>query len=147
LHKASSVVNANRPVLGPLVKTTTVLLIVGVPLFGVLFVFGEDIFQLILGDKWIHAGRYVEILSPWFLAALVVTPSSASFVVLGKQASLFRYQFVMSAGRLGVFLVAYLFVLTPEETLELFALVSMVGNLAILVKALCLTRTALTGKA
>lgn len=147
LHKVAGVVNEKRLAAGPLLKTTTVLFAVGAPLFGALFFFAEDLFQLILGDNWADAGRYVEILSPWLLAALVVTPASASFVVLGKQASLFRFQLVMSVGRLGVFLVAYLVELTPEQTLGLFALVGALGNLAILVRGLRLTKTQLPGKA
>jgi len=143
LQKVAEVVNENRSVLGPLMKTTIVLVVAGAPLFVGMFFYGEEVLQLILGEKWVDAGRYVEILAPWLFAVLVVTPSSAMFVVLGKQAVLFYAQLGMGLARVVVFLVAYVAKLTPEETLGLVTLVGVGGNIFIVIKAAGSTKVAL----
>lgn len=68
-----------------LMQTWMLLLALGsVPLL-IIFLFGEPVFSVFLGETWRDAGLMAATLSPLALAMFVSSPTSGSFVVLGIQ--------------------------------------------------------------
>ena len=61
------------------------LLIIGVPSFGFLFFFTEDLFAIIFGENWRMAGKYAKILLPLFFIRFVSSSLSSTNVIFEKQ--------------------------------------------------------------
>jgi len=132
IQKASEYKNRNISLKKIFLKITAVLFILGILPFGVLTIYGEEIVAFILGEQWLQAGHYSEILAPWFFSIWLVTPSSALFVVYRKQKLWLNIQIFLSFLRLLVFLLAYLLKLTPDQTLTGFVTVSAIVNLSVI---------------
>ena len=61
------------------------LLIIGVPSFGFLFFFAEELFAIIFGENWRMAGKYAKILLPLFFIRFVSSSLSSTNVIFEKQ--------------------------------------------------------------
>lgn len=140
LQKASTINQAGRSLLSSLIKTTIALSLVGLPLCILLIVAGEELLVTLLGEKWRQAGLYAEILAPWLFTMVLTGPANSVYKILQKQALLLKLQIINFAGRLAVLLIAFWATLNPERTLFLFMIVSMLGNLLVLLNALIISR-------
>lgn len=127
LQKAAEMHNAGRGTRGPLLKTTGVLLCIGVPLTAALMLFGEPLFGLLLGQRWTTAGLYAEIVSPWLLFSVASAPAAATYVVYRRQRRLLGIQIVMTSVRLLIVLYAYLKALAVVPLLILLTGASVLG--------------------
>jgi len=92
----------------------------------VLGLLGSSLFGFILGEKWIEAGVYAQILSVWILLVFVTSPLSTTFSILGRQGTglVFNVGIILSrafALLLGTRLGG------PRLSLTLFAGVSVIG--------------------
>ena len=65
------------------------LFLIGIIPFTCLFFFGENIFEYVLGEKWILAGEIAAILSIKGLLTLISSPTSSAFIVLNRQQTTF----------------------------------------------------------
>ena len=52
--------------------------------FGLLFFIGDDLFAFVFGENWRQAGEYSQIMAPWLMLNLIVSPISQLPMVLGK---------------------------------------------------------------
>ena len=138
LQKAVEVQNRGNSILGGLAKTTIGLCVLGVPLFIALFIWGEEIFRVILGERWAMSGRYAEVLVPWLFTLFILTPSHAVYVVLERQKLLLGLQIVRTVLTVSVFLVAVMLKITALETLYFLSGAGALSNLAILAIAFSL---------
>jgi O-antigen/teichoic acid export membrane protein len=59
--------------------------IIGVVPFGVVFLFGPEIFSFAFGEAWQDAGRVAQILSPLLLVRFVSSPTSSVYLKLEMQ--------------------------------------------------------------
>jgi O-antigen/teichoic acid export membrane protein len=66
-------------------KTFISLSLLSFPPFLILFLFGEDLFGFIFGNRWIQAGRIAEILAPMFFLKFISSPLSYVFYIAEKQ--------------------------------------------------------------
>ncbi len=57
-------------------RTATLLFVVGLPIFGALFVVGPTAFPLLFGSEWKEAGYYAQMLAPYLLLSIVAQPLS-----------------------------------------------------------------------
>lgn len=91
-------------------KNVLFLLAIGLPLIVILFFFGDFIFGLLFGEKWIVAGRFTSILITSFVIKLVVSPLSVIFNVTKKLKLLSYWQilyFISSFITMGITLVYF----------------------------------------
>ena len=51
----------------------------------ILLFFGRELFVFVFGEKWINAGLYVQILSPWAVFWFVSSPISIIYIIVQKQ--------------------------------------------------------------
>lgn len=65
-------------------KSAWALFAMGLPICIVLYFFGEDLFSLIFGKKWMRSGEFAAILAFSFLIKLVVSPLSSIFNAANK---------------------------------------------------------------
>jgi O-antigen/teichoic acid export membrane protein len=86
-------------------RTALVLFGVGLPLFAVVALGGPQIFGTVMGQRWEQAGRYAQVLAPWFVVWLVSSPLSGLLNVREWQGSALAFsagEFVLRLGSLMV---------------------------------------------
>lgn len=115
-----------------MLQTTLGLAILGIIPFGLLYLYGQSIVVLLMGEAWTVAGSYAEIVAPWFFTMWVTMPSSALYIVLRRQRIWLRIQIVVMLVRLAVFLFSQYYLATPEEVLVGFVIASAVMNIMII---------------
>jgi O-antigen/teichoic acid export membrane protein len=70
------------------------LFLLGFPIFGVLFLFTESIFVLLLGETWRITAVYAHIFIPFIFANFLISPVSAVTAVVHKQHQSFIFALV-----------------------------------------------------
>jgi O-antigen/teichoic acid export membrane protein len=68
-----------------LMRTWRHLFFLGVVPLGFVMFFGDDLFLIFLGDKWVDSGAIAMILAPMALAMLISSPTSGTFIIIGIQ--------------------------------------------------------------
>jgi len=82
-------------------QTATMLLALGLPVFGALFVIAPQAFPLIFGSEWQEAGVYARLLAPYLLLSMVAQPLSTLLTVREWQRALLVFTIFELALRMG----------------------------------------------
>lgn len=61
------------------------LFLIGLPLFGMLFIFTPDIFAFVFGDDYRVSGEIAQIIIPWIFLNFIAAPASCLTVVMNRQ--------------------------------------------------------------
>lgn len=77
------------------------LIAVGLPIFGALFVVAPQAFPLIFGSNWYEAGVYARLLAPYLLLSIVAQPLSTLLTVKEWQQALLVFTVFELALRMG----------------------------------------------
>ena len=137
--KASEVSKKNGSLVGPLTKITLGLSIIGLPVFAILFAFGEEIFIVFLGDKWAESGRYAEILVPLMYSTFITTPSMTVFTVLRRQNYILWIQFLRTVLLIAIFIIAMLMGVSADLVLIAYSVLNIVINTIVMVSGFALS--------
>jgi lipopolysaccharide exporter len=86
-------------------RTALALFACGLPVFGVIALGGPQLFATVMGKDWEQAGRYAQILAPWFVVWLVSSPLSGLLSVREWQGSALAFTAFEFALRLGALLI------------------------------------------
>jgi lipopolysaccharide exporter len=86
-------------------RTALTLLAGGLPLFGAVALAGPQLFGGVLGSRWEQAGRYAQVLAPWFVVWLVSSPLSGLLSVREWQGSALGFSASEFALRLTALLI------------------------------------------
>lgn len=93
-----------------LIKATLILSLFGMLPFGLIFIFGPELFKIIFGDEWYLAGEYARWLSLWSYCLLINIPAVKALPVLSAQSFHLKYSFFMLIVRtLSMVIVYYIF--------------------------------------
>jgi len=84
-QKCAEDLNRGVNLIPGLKKTIFVLFLIGLLPFGVIAIFGGELFGMIFGQNWETAGSYVQILSPWFFCFFTASPAHVIFEVSQNQ--------------------------------------------------------------
>ena len=77
---------ANNQDLWPITKKALLkLLVIAVPMFSIIILFGPWLFEFVFGEKWREAGVYAQLMSPWLMANFISSPISSIPSILNKQ--------------------------------------------------------------
>ncbi len=126
--------NKSNSLVGTLVTKTLIrLIMVSIfPIFVILLI-GEDIFSFTFGEKWIPAGKYLQILSLWAFSAFLVQPLSQLVNVYEKQ----KEALIINIGRLfvriGTLLLCMIYIDDFIITLFCFSIAGFVSNVLFLI--------------
>jgi O-antigen/teichoic acid export membrane protein len=104
--------------------------------FTILWLYGQPLLVLLLGEQWLVAGHYLEIMAPWLFSVWTAAPCNAIFVVLRAQKFFLARQTALTIARIVVLAATYLLTGDPEWTLWSFAIVAIVTNFLTIVHAL-----------
>ena len=83
------------------------LFLISIIPFGILYFFGESLFSFVFGKEWTLAGKYSELMAPWLMMNLIVSPISQLPVVLGRLKSFFLVGLTGSVLLLVLFVLPY----------------------------------------
>lgn len=103
LHARMATYARERPdqASGFFVKTGLALLLIGLPIAAVVTLTGPGLFSFVFGPEWEIAGRMAVAMTPWYLAALVVSPLSRVVLVFSGQGSKLVYDVLSLAAVVG----------------------------------------------
>jgi O-antigen/teichoic acid export membrane protein len=118
-------------------RTAVGLFCVGVIPAVVLMLYGEPLFQIFFGGKWLTAGRLAAVVAPWFLAQSIVSPLSRLVFVLEGQRLKLIYDVLALTGMIGVFVFSHW---QQISLVHAVMLLSAVGTLTFVVYYLILLR-------
>jgi lipopolysaccharide exporter len=82
-------------------RTALVLFACGLPVFATVGLSGPRLFAIVMGSQWEQAGRYAQVLAPWFVVWLVSSPLSGLLSVREWQGSALAFSAFEFALRLG----------------------------------------------
>lgn len=106
---------------------TGILLVVGIVPFGLVVLFGHQLFILVFGEAWGMAGDYARWLAIFFLFNFINKPAVSAVPVLGIQRGLLVYELFSTAGKtLGLVAGFYWF----GSSLWAVALFTVIGVIA-----------------
>ena len=103
--KSVDLINDKKSIYPIVRKTILMLFLLSIVPFGILFLYGSDIFGFIFGENWREAGRFSEIMSPWLMMNFIVSPVSQIPTVLNKQKTFFILSFISTLLLVCVFLL------------------------------------------
>ena len=104
-QRAAAIHRSGEAMSGMVVSVLKVLLVLGLFPFLGLMVLGADLFVVAFGFRWIEAGRFVQILSPWILMAFVTMPLATLFNVLERQRKQLSFNVLLLAVRVAALLI------------------------------------------
>ncbi|MDG1332158.1 MAG: oligosaccharide flippase family protein [Crocinitomicaceae bacterium] len=81
--------NKGEDIFPVVLKAVKVLLLLSIVPFGLVFLFGNDLFAWVFSEKWRGAGEFAQIMAPWFMLNFVASPISFLPLILGKQKQFF----------------------------------------------------------
>ena len=118
---------ADRPALyRHTLRTTALLALLVLPMVVVLAVGGPQVFAVVLGAKWQHAGEYARWLSIMLAAHIIDVPAVAVVPLLGMQGRFLVFECVFTVVRLAVLYLG----LVAASDIAAIALFSVVIGLA-----------------
>lgn len=110
-------------------KATAALAVVGIFPFGIVFLFGPWLFELVFGSEWVQAGEYARWLSIWLFFGFINTPSVKSIPVLKLQGSFLIYEIMSAVIRAAAFCTGYFIFKEDIAAIILLSVVSGLLNL------------------
>ena len=134
-QKAARQYSNNQNIYNGLKKSTFGLFLIGIVPFSIIAIFGSELFSFIFGEQWTESGKYLQILSPWFLFLFINRPSMAVFRIYKKNARLLTYVVILIIFRaLGIYF-GYIFYGEPKASLILFSIVGVIFNIYLILQA------------
>jgi len=89
-------------------NTLKKLIVIGLPVFTLLYFTVEDLFAFIFGEEWRVAGTYAKILIPLFAIRFVIAPLTVMNIIFKKNHIGMYWQFSMLAVNIIVIYVSYI---------------------------------------
>jgi len=123
--------NANiRPIFTSQLK---LMLLLGLPIFAILALWGPEIFGFVLTEKWAIAGKYAQILSPWLFLNFAISPFTHIPLIAGKQKTFFVLSLSMNISVLAALIIAYYWQGNIETALYLVSAIQVVFHLILMI--------------
>ncbi len=132
LQKASELANTSVSLNKSLGKLTLALVFMSLLMIVPLALYGEELFEMVLGHSWAKAGIYGSIVSPWFASIFIQLPSACVYIVYKKQNQLLVFQSLATVSMLICGGVVFYSGMTIMQALALISCVGTLLNLTII---------------
>ena len=90
LQRCAEKVNNNQEIVSMISKAVISLALLSIAPFVIVFFYGEEMFAFVFGEEWREAGKYSEIMAPWFMVNFIASPISTLPLILNKQRVFFK---------------------------------------------------------
>jgi O-antigen/teichoic acid export membrane protein len=111
--RIGKLVNSGESPARSFLRTIAFLFGIGVVPAAVTFLYGGQLATWLLGDKWVEAGPYVELLVPMIFLSLVSAPSVAVYLACRQQQIQLQHQIAGTIARVITFLAIWAAGLEP----------------------------------
>lgn len=91
-----------------------------------LILWGEPVFNFVLGEKWGGVGIYAEALSLWFFMGFCTSPLSCTFLVLNKQKIAMNINIAMFISRIAVILLGGMYLFNVNYTVLIYGILGFI---------------------
>lgn len=118
-NRASELVNSGASILPLARKSVMTLLLLSIIPFTIIFLFGDDLFAVVFGEKWRLSGEYAEILVPYLFLNFLISPISSLPLILGRQREMFLIGIAAGLIQLVSFVVLPRFSVGLEDVLAI----------------------------
>lgn len=88
-QRCSEKFNNGEDIFPMVLKAVKLLALISIVPFGIIMLFGDDLFALVFTEKWRVAGEYSQIMAPWFMLNFIASPVSFLPLILRKQRQFF----------------------------------------------------------
>lgn len=109
-----------------ILKATLILAGIGIIPFGLVILFGPQLFSIVFGDSWFRAGEYGRWIAIWYYVAFMNRPSVMALPVLNAQKFHLFYTILMLVVRI---IALYIGFIVYENDLVAIALFGLSGAL------------------
>jgi len=133
----ADLLNKDQDILPLYKKTTLSLFSISTPCVIISWFILPDLFGFLLGEHWIIAGEYSQIIIFWLYLAFINPPSVASIQLLGLQDKFFYYELLLLLARVFSILIGYKYYGDVLISLKLFTLVSVLFNILLIIFIYC----------
>ncbi|MBD2813261.1 lipopolysaccharide biosynthesis protein [Xenorhabdus sp. Flor] len=108
------------------INTLKKLVIIGLPIFSLIYLFSPYLFGFFFGESWVIAGHYTAILTPFFYVRFIYTSLSTTVLITEKQEIGLLCNIGLLVIILSILLISYVFNLRFENFLYLFSSINFV---------------------
>lgn len=116
-----------------LVKSTAILFCLAAPPFGLVFLYGPELFGFVFGAQWHAAGVFAGWISIWLLFGFINRPAVSAIAPLGIQKFLLGYE-VLSIAAKAIALAVGIFLFKDETvSVALFSCAGAIVNLYLII--------------
>ncbi len=112
-----------------LLKFSSILVIVSIILYVPLYLFSEELVNILLGHSWVDAITVIKIVIPLFVIRLIVSTVSLSVIVLQKQQLELILQALFLIGTTATFVISKMLNLTFLNFVSINTVVLIVSNM------------------
>lgn len=131
-QKASEQWQETQNIRSLFISQLKLMLLLGLPIFGILALWGPEIFGFVLTEKWAVAGEYARILSPWLLLNFSISPFTNIPLITGKQKTFFTLSLIMNISVLLALVIGYYWKGNIETALYLVCAIQVVFHLVLI---------------
>ena len=121
--------NTGQKMLPFLSKSTVIFTLTGLPIYGILFFYGEEIFSMAFGSNWAQAGRLAEWLSLWFFSMYITSSVNRVSPMIKAYADDLNFALAKLLVRVSSIVGGAIAGLNIEQLIALFAICSLMLNL------------------
>lgn len=118
-------INANRNGNKVLLYSCSILLLLGLVPYLVIYLYGPILFSITFGPEWVEAGEYAKWISLWLIASLVSKPISFAVPVLSLQKLYLKFEVITMIVRFLCMYIGYLIWESALGSIIMFSLSSM----------------------
>ncbi len=111
-----------------------------IPVFLILFLFGELLFSIFFGSDWVLAGEFSGILSLFVLTQLVAAPLMTAYIVFNQQKKTLGIHIFRLASIIVIFLFSKTFSLSIKQFLYIYSIFLSIHYLVVVFKVFKLTK-------
>ena len=127
LPQYSQYISEGKDLYKLVLKMTSYLIIIGLFVFGIIFIFGPSLFSLIFGNSWYNAGVYARWLSIWLFMGFINVPVVYSLPFSRSQGFLLLWEIFTTITKVGIIIVG---VTISKNLINTLILYSITGAIA-----------------
>lgn len=124
--------HANENIFSHIFKATTALMVIGIIPFGLVFLWGPILFELVFGSEWGQAGEYARWLSLWLFFGFTNRPIVSAIPVLNLQGYFLIYEIISVIIRVLALSSAFFLYQSDLVAIAIFSITGAVLNIILI---------------
>jgi len=124
-----------------ILQSTLLLGLLGIIPYGLIIIFGPDLFEIVFGSDWIRAGEYARWVAVWTFFGFMNRPSVMALPVLSAQRFYLIYTIVMLIVRLSALVLGVYFFQNDVVAIAFFGITGAILNIILITSTLIISKS------